>query len=90
MNLFGVDNWLRTPADRDVIARWTTGGAPPDDESPEEQALRHRLDLPQPPDPERWEFLALGDTGRLRRGRPGPVAAGRGGRAAGRRRRPAR
>ncbi len=44
-------NWLREPAHRDIIKHWTAAG---DD---------HVLTLPPPPDPERFEFLALGDSG---------------------------
>src|SRR5918998_64400 len=54
MRLFSVSNWLKTPADRDVIARWTVGG---------EKAMSYALSLPQPADPDRFAFLALGDTG---------------------------
>jgi 3',5'-cyclic AMP phosphodiesterase CpdA len=53
MKLFSVDAWLKAPLDRDVIARWTVGTA----------ASTHALSLPPPPDPARFEFLALGDTG---------------------------
>lgn len=54
MSLFAVDNWLKVPADRDVIARWTVG---------EDRGMRYSLALPPPQDPERFEFLALGDSG---------------------------
>jgi hypothetical protein len=54
MSLFGVDNWLKTPADRDIIARWTVGA---------DRGMRYSLALPPPPDPEQFEFLVLGDTG---------------------------
>jgi hypothetical protein len=54
VSLFGVDNWLKTPADRDVIARWTVGA---------DRGMRYALALPPPPDPDRFEFLVLGDTG---------------------------
>lgn len=60
MNLFGVDNWLKTPADRDIIARWTVGT---DSVSGDTAPMRYVLDLPPPPDPEHWEFLTVGDTG---------------------------
>ena len=54
MSLFGVDNWLKTPADRDIIARWTVGGS---------ERRTHALALPAPPDRDQFEFLILGDTG---------------------------
>lgn len=53
MALFGADNWLRAPLDRDVIARWTVGDG--------EERL-HSLELPQS-DARSFTFLALGDTG---------------------------
>ena len=53
MNLFSAEAWLKAPLNRDVIARWTVG-------SP---GATHAVSLPQPPDPERFEFLALGDSG---------------------------
>jgi len=56
MGLLSLRTWLRSPADRDLIARWT----PASDVAPE---LRHVVALPQPPDPERFTLLALGDTG---------------------------
>ncbi|HTE19941.1 MAG TPA: metallophosphoesterase, partial [Armatimonadota bacterium] len=46
-------NWLKAPADRDLIARWTAAPA----------GAAHVLSVPQPPDPEHFEFLAVGDTG---------------------------
>ncbi|MFN3650486.1 MAG: metallophosphoesterase [Armatimonadota bacterium] len=46
-------NWLVAPADREIIARWTRGGA----------GARHELALPPPADRERFSFLVLGDTG---------------------------
>ncbi len=54
MHLFGVHSWLKAPLDRDVIARWTVG---------EGKAMSYALDLPAPPDPERFTFLVLGDSG---------------------------
>jgi predicted phosphodiesterase len=56
MAFLSLKTWLRSPKDRDVIARWT----PPMDTPPE---LRHVLVLPQPADPSRFSFLAVGDTG---------------------------
>jgi ketosteroid isomerase-like protein len=55
-----VENWLKTPADRDIITRWTRDG-----QGDVPLALRHRLRLPPLPPEEasEWEFLALGDTG---------------------------
>jgi hypothetical protein len=69
VRLFRVDNWLRTPADRDVIARWTVGGGNNEDDP----ASRHRLLLPETPEPDAsgWEFLALGDTGDAEAAGPG-------------------
>ena len=43
---------LKSPADREIISRWTRPAG-----------AGHELLLPQPPDPERFSFLALGDTG---------------------------
>jgi tetratricopeptide (TPR) repeat protein len=54
VSFFAVDNWLKTPADRDVIARWTVGA---------DRGMRYALALPAPPDPERFQFLVVGDTG---------------------------
>lgn len=45
-------NWLKAPSDRDIIRKWTPAGD-----------HDFELLLPQPPDPEHFEFLALGDTG---------------------------
>lgn len=53
MKVIDFVNFLKTPADRDVIARWT---APPGPHG-------YALDLPPPPHPDRFTFLALGDTG---------------------------
>jgi hypothetical protein len=55
MGLFGAVNWLRSPADRDIIARWTVGA--------KVGGMRYSLALPPPPDPSHFTFLALGDTG---------------------------
>jgi len=52
MRFFAVENWLKAPADRDVIARWTR-----------HDSSDHYLLIPQPPHSARFEFLALGDTG---------------------------
>jgi len=52
--LFSVDNWLKAPLDRDVIARWTVGGG---------KGMGYALEMPDLPDPENFTFLALGDTG---------------------------
>lgn len=54
MTLFRADNWLKAPLDRDVIARWTVG---------RDKGMGYGLAMPDPPDPERFTFLALGDTG---------------------------
>src|SRR4051812_20985535 len=53
MKIFSADAWLKAPLDRDVIKRWTVG---PD-------GATHAMSVPPPPDPDRFEFLALGDTG---------------------------
>jgi 3',5'-cyclic AMP phosphodiesterase CpdA len=53
MKLFNAEAWLKAPLDRDVIAKWTVGHA----------GATHEMSLPPPADPERFEFLALGDTG---------------------------
>lgn len=53
MKLIDLVNFLKSPADREVIARWT----------PPEGPRACSLELPPPPDPERFVFLALGDTG---------------------------
>jgi len=71
VRLFRVDNWLRTPADRDVIAHWTATGGNNNEGDP---ASRHRLLIPEPPentDADGWEFLALGDTGDAEAAGPG-------------------
>lgn len=54
MAVFGIHTWLRAPADRDVIARWTVGAG---------EERTHALAFPPPPDPERFSFLVVGDTG---------------------------
>jgi hypothetical protein len=56
MAFLGLKTWLRSPTDREVIARWT----PPTD-TPLER--RHVVAFPQPEDPDRFSFLAVGDTG---------------------------
>lgn len=53
VKLINLVEFFKLPADREVIARWT---APPGE-------CGYRLELPQPPDPERFVFLALGDSG---------------------------
>ncbi|MCC2668931.1 MAG: metallophosphoesterase [Armatimonadetes bacterium] len=53
MKAVDLVNFFRSPADRDIISRWTMPPGP----------RPYALDLPQPEDPERFEFLALGDTG---------------------------
>ncbi|HLJ54295.1 MAG TPA: metallophosphoesterase [Chthonomonadaceae bacterium] len=53
MKLFAADSWLKAPLDRDVIKRWTVGGP----------GATHSLALAQPRDPDRFEFLAFGDSG---------------------------
>jgi 3',5'-cyclic AMP phosphodiesterase CpdA len=54
-------NWLKAPADREVIRRWTAPAG----------GTRYRLEIPQPADPERFEFLVLGDTGDSEASGPG-------------------
>jgi hypothetical protein len=54
MHLPGVDAWLKAPADHEVIEQWTVGKG---------RDMRYELALPEPADPERFEFLVLGDTG---------------------------
>lgn len=51
MALFSTSNWLKSPPDRDIIARWTKSEG------------SYLLDLPQPADPQRFHILAVGDTG---------------------------
>lgn len=60
--LFSVSNWLKTPADRDIISLWTVGadGASADASAPMQT---YALELPPVRNPASWEFLALGDTG---------------------------
>jgi calcineurin-like phosphoesterase family protein len=53
VKLIDLVNFFKSPADRDIIARWT---APPGPQA-------YAVELPPPPDPERFTFLALGDTG---------------------------
>jgi hypothetical protein len=54
VSLLGVENWLKIPPDRDVIARWTVH---PD------KAMQHSLAVPPPANPDQFEFLVLGDSG---------------------------
>jgi hypothetical protein len=54
VRLPGANNWLKSPQDRDVIARWTVGKG---------MGMSYSLDVPAPPDPDRFTFLALGDSG---------------------------
>ena len=63
MRLFRTDNWLKTPADRDVITRWTMATGDHKDGASAPSASHYVLDVPPPSDPNAWEFLALGDTG---------------------------
>lgn len=61
MRFFSVSNWLKTPNDRDVIARWTVGGTNPAAAPPS-----YRLEFPVAEgesSDEPWEFLVVGDTG---------------------------
>lgn len=53
MSLFKISTWLKSPMDRDIISRWTTGG----------KESSHALQLPELPDAQNFTFLALGDTG---------------------------
>jgi calcineurin-like phosphoesterase family protein len=53
MSFVGALNWLRGPRNRDVIQRWSCPGLDGDPV----------LELPQPADPSRLEFLVLGDSG---------------------------
>lgn len=53
MKLIDLVNFFKSPTDRAVIQRWT---APPD-------ASGYAVEMPQPKDPERFCFLALGDSG---------------------------
>jgi hypothetical protein len=62
MSLLAVDNWLRSPADHDIITRWTAGAG---------KGWSHALSLPQPRNPERFSFLALGDSGDSESAGPG-------------------
>src|SRR5689334_12161241 len=54
MSLLGIDNWLKSPADRDIIAAWTVGA---------DREMGYALALPPLSASERFEFLALGDSG---------------------------
>lgn len=51
MKNFELTNLLKSPAHREIISRWTRGEG------------SHELLLPQPPNPDQFSFLALGDTG---------------------------
>jgi 3',5'-cyclic AMP phosphodiesterase CpdA len=53
VKLVDLVNFFKSPPDREVIARWTKLAG----------ASGHRLELPSAPDPERYCFLALGDSG---------------------------
>lgn len=53
MKAVDLVNFFKSPTDREVIARWTTEPGP----------RAYAIDLPPPPDPERFTFLALGDSG---------------------------
>jgi hypothetical protein len=46
-------NWLKSPSNRSIIARRTSGG----------KGRAFALELPQPPHPDRFTFLVLGDSG---------------------------
>jgi predicted phosphodiesterase len=61
VSLFGVDNWLRSPNDRDIISRWTIGAKNSTDGVP--LADWYRLELPSSYHTDTWECVALGDTG---------------------------
>lgn len=54
MSSLGDRTWLKSPTDRQIIDRWTVGA---------ENNPTHALIVPPPPDPNNFEFLALGDTG---------------------------
>ncbi len=61
MRFFSVSNWLKTPNDRDVIARWTVGATNATDTRPS-----YRLEFPDSEEESSnapWEFLVVGDTG---------------------------
>jgi hypothetical protein len=53
VKLLPTFQWIRSPADRDVITRWTKGS----------EVGQHVLEVPPPPGPDRYEFLVLGDSG---------------------------
>lgn len=53
MKLIDVVNFFKSPTDRAVIERWT--------KSPDPSG--YAVEMPQPPNPERFSFLALGDSG---------------------------
>jgi hypothetical protein len=54
VRLPGASNWLKSPQDRDVITKWTVGKG---------VGMSYALDMPALPDPDRFTFLALGDSG---------------------------
>jgi hypothetical protein len=54
VRLPGAHNWLKSPQDRKIIGAWTVGRG---------EGMTYALDVPPPADPERFTFLALGDTG---------------------------
>ena len=68
MRLMKIDTWLKSPLDRDIIARWTVGTG---------QEMTHALELPDPPDPQNFNVLAFGDTGDSERRRCFCCAYGR-------------
>jgi hypothetical protein len=53
VKLIDLVNFFKSPTDREVIRRWTAPA----------NGRAYAVDLPQPPDPQRFSFLALGDTG---------------------------
>ena len=53
MKAVDLVNFFKSPTDREVIARWTTPPGP----------RAYAIDMPSLPDPERFTFLAFGDTG---------------------------
>lgn len=53
MKAVDLVNFFKSPTDRDVISRWTTPPGP----------RAYAIDMPALPDPERFTFLAFGDTG---------------------------
>ncbi|MCC2670385.1 MAG: metallophosphoesterase [Armatimonadetes bacterium] len=60
LNRFDFISLLKAPPDHEIISRWTR------------PALHgHELHLPQPPEPDHFEFLAIGDTGDSEAAGPG-------------------